>query len=214
MKPLYLSPSEIRFSQDSINNVFDNKSTYRNTNIGETLDALCEGRSKLKEIPTISVVWKNGHWFTLDNRRLWVFRHLERLRKCNKIPVKRSNYMPVEKFTTTNDGKTIEVRGEIGGRWHKKNVPPKSSVDNQGRCNGFEMHTGHQNVQSSSSNKIRRPVSKPRISSPEAQYISIPIEEPEEHDTSLHKQLVPDKIRQKPNEVYKSKKNGCSCVIL
>ncbi|KAL3876406.1 hypothetical protein ACJMK2_034255 [Sinanodonta woodiana] len=187
-----LYPSEIRYSQDSINNVFDNKSTYRYTYIGETLDDLCEGKSNIEDIPTISVVRKNGQWFTLDNRRLWVFRHLERLRKCTKIPVKQSYSIPDEKFTTNNDGKTIKVRGKKGGRWHKKNTPPKSLADDTARCNWSERQTGLQNGQPPSSNQITRQISQPRISPDER----ITIRDPEEQDTTLHNH------------------NICSCVIL
>jgi len=40
-----LKPSEIYYSQDSINNVFDKRSAHSYRRIGETLDDLCEHRS-------------------------------------------------------------------------------------------------------------------------------------------------------------------------
>jgi len=39
-----LRPSEIFYSQDSINNTFDRKSQHSYKYIGETLDDICEGR--------------------------------------------------------------------------------------------------------------------------------------------------------------------------
>jgi len=63
---------------------------------------------------------RNGRWITSDNRRLWVFRQLERLGKCNEITVRITYYIPDDKITSTNRGKNVIVRGPPGGRWHKK----------------------------------------------------------------------------------------------
>ncbi|KAK3612470.1 hypothetical protein CHS0354_032086 [Potamilus streckersoni] len=123
MRILYLQPSHIRYSQDSINNYFDSKSIHSNIRIGETLDDLCEGRCRIEDIENISVVKKDGMWFTADNRRLWVFRNLERLGKCTKIPVYVTNYIPNHKFTTDNDGESVFVRRNPGGRWHLESTP-------------------------------------------------------------------------------------------
>ncbi|KAK3612469.1 hypothetical protein CHS0354_032085 [Potamilus streckersoni] len=123
MDVLYLRPSEIRYSQDSINNVFDGKSTHRNKLIGETLDDLCEGICCLENIPSISVMKKNGKWFSADNRRLWVFKHLERHGKCREIPVYETYFIPDRKFTTINEGESIRVRRDPGGIWYRKTDP-------------------------------------------------------------------------------------------
>ncbi|XP_053400810.1 uncharacterized protein LOC123558238 [Mercenaria mercenaria] len=123
---MYLKPSEIFFSQDSINNVFDKNCGHKYKPIGETLDALCEGRCSVGSIPTISVVKHNNKWFTADNRRLWVFRNLERLGKCDKIYVSEGFYIPPSKFTTYNGGESVYVRnGSPGGFWHRKSSVKK-----------------------------------------------------------------------------------------
>jgi hypothetical protein len=62
-----LKPSEICFSQAEINNVFDKRSCHPHKNLGETLDELVEGRCRISDIPTISVVWRNEKWVTTDN---------------------------------------------------------------------------------------------------------------------------------------------------
>ena len=67
-----LKPSKIRYTQDSINNHFDRRGLHRQKLIGETLDDLIEGRINVDDIPKINVVKRNGEWFTVDNRRLWV----------------------------------------------------------------------------------------------------------------------------------------------
>jgi hypothetical protein len=79
VNPLHLKmelrPSEIYYSQDSIMNRFGDYTPHGNTCIGETLDQLLNGHCNVQSIPNISVVQRNGKWFTSDNRRLWVFPH-------------------------------------------------------------------------------------------------------------------------------------------
>ncbi|KAH3781559.1 hypothetical protein DPMN_159390 [Dreissena polymorpha] len=57
---------------------------------------------------------------TMDNRRLWVFKELERLGKCDSVPVNVDDSIPSEKLTTDNGGVTIDVRGCPGGTWYTK----------------------------------------------------------------------------------------------
>ncbi|WAQ95667.1 hypothetical protein MAR_028357 [Mya arenaria] len=118
-----LKPSEIYFSQDSINNVFGKRCRHSYHLIGESLDAICENRCSIHSIPTISVMKKNGRWITSDNRRLWVFRQLERLGKCKTVPVHTTDHIPAGKMTALNSGDSVHVRGNPGGRWHLKPKP-------------------------------------------------------------------------------------------
>jgi hypothetical protein len=121
-----LKPSEIFYSQDSIMNRFQ-CGKY----IGATLDELCDGGCVIEQIPTISVDQMNGKWVTGDNRRLWVFRHLERLGKCPEdgVPVRYHGYINPSKFTTVNGGASIRVRrGSPGGRWYVKAAPPRRTA--------------------------------------------------------------------------------------
>ena len=117
---MHILPSEICFSQESINNCFDSKCEHANVKIGETLDKLCEGEIGVYDIPTIQVVLKDGKYFTADNRRLWVFREMEKLDKCREIPVRvDGNFKYGKKFTTCNGGTSVTVRGDPGGRWYQ-----------------------------------------------------------------------------------------------
>jgi len=68
-------------------------------------------------------VQRHGKWVTADNRRLWVFRQLERLGKCDTIPVRITNYIPVGKLTSYNGGESVVVRGSPGGYWHNRPTP-------------------------------------------------------------------------------------------
>ena len=125
---LRLKPSEIMFSQATINNVFDRKSRHRNTLVGETLDDICEGRCLMDNLPSISVMKRDGKWVTSDNRRLWVFRELERLGKCDSITVNETSYIDARKLNSSNGGVSVGFhRGRSpGGRWH--NSPTVVSV--------------------------------------------------------------------------------------
>lgn len=68
-----------------------------------------------RDFPRIEVAKVNGYWYTADNRRLWVFRQLEKLNKCRRIPVDVIDEIPRHKMTTKNDGLYITVRGHPGG---------------------------------------------------------------------------------------------------
>ena len=103
---IQLKPSEIRFSQDSISNKFDS-----NVYIGDTLDDLIKGHIRITDIPTISVKNVNGNWVSADNRRLWVFQHLEQFGKCETIQVIETGYIPPFKYSSTNDGLSVKIRG-------------------------------------------------------------------------------------------------------
>ena len=118
-------PSDIYFSQATINSYFDSKSKHASFKIGETLDELCEGNITVRDIPKIRVVWKDGKYYTEDNRRLWVFKQLEKLGGCGEIKVLASDsyermFRREEKFTTTNGGTDVTIRGPPGGSWYKK----------------------------------------------------------------------------------------------
>lgn len=130
-----LKPSEIYFSQAEINNVFNQRSCHRYKHIGETLDELVEGRCSIADIPTISVVWKNEKWVTVDNRRLWVFRHLEKLGKCTTIWVNPTSIIDPRKLDSTNGGRTVIFHpGRVSsGKWHHRvaSIDPYQFTSNQ-----------------------------------------------------------------------------------
>ncbi|XP_071158506.1 uncharacterized protein [Mytilus edulis] len=122
-----LRPSEIYFSQEEINSRFDKNSRHGGKNIGETLDELMEERCSINSIPKIRVMWMDGKWVTADNRRLWVFRHLEKLEKCTTISVDRTYEIPSRKLKSLNGGKTVRFypRRFATGKWHQR----VSSID-------------------------------------------------------------------------------------
>ena len=88
-----LAPSKIYYSQDSISNRFGKSTGHAGVLIGETLDAIIEGKCHINDIKTIEVAKVNGIFRTADNRRLWVFKKLEGLGLCAEIPVNLVHYI-------------------------------------------------------------------------------------------------------------------------
>ncbi|KAL3859190.1 hypothetical protein ACJMK2_009419 [Sinanodonta woodiana] len=109
-----LKPSLIYFCQETIKNCFPSHGK-----IGFVLDKIYEGSISINTIPMISICKKGGKWFTTDNRRLWIFQQLEKLRKCSKIDVRITHYIPRNKFTTKNGGVSVTIRGDPGSKYAK-----------------------------------------------------------------------------------------------
>ncbi|XP_021354750.1 uncharacterized protein LOC110451197 [Mizuhopecten yessoensis] len=157
---LTLRPSEIRFSQDSISNVFHEKTNHADTHIGETLDALLTGKCNISEIPPITVVYMNENWYSADNRRLWVFRKLEELGQCTEIPVQKGRRrIPRKKLTTKNDGTDIRVRRDPGGyHWRHWNDDQTSddlcSDDQSSFFDDEDYENGYTEITVAESNEI------------------------------------------------------------
>lgn len=110
-----IKPSNIHFSVAIIDNVFHRNSHHCYSRIGETLDSLCEGKIKIRDIPPISVIRYNSGWLTVNNRRLWVFRQMERLGKCARIPVVVVKEIAVLTYITEVK---VTVRENPGGIWY------------------------------------------------------------------------------------------------
>ncbi|CAC5394658.1 unnamed protein product [Mytilus coruscus] len=108
-----LRPSEIFFSQDSIANIWGKHTPFNAKFIGDTLDELLTESISLRDIPNITSVLINGKFYTVDNRRLWVFRKAEELGFLDDIEFHHvtQRHVNLTKFTTTNGGISIRIRG-------------------------------------------------------------------------------------------------------
>ena len=81
-----LRPRDICFKQKLLPSSFDDGIPVR-----ETLQQLANEEILIEDLPSIDVVWcqQKWVWYTLNNRRLWVFRELEKMGKCQYIATKR-----------------------------------------------------------------------------------------------------------------------------
>jgi hypothetical protein len=106
-----INPGDVRFSQDSVGANFKNGSS-----VNDTAAALRNGDISANDFPTIRLVERDGHMFTLDNRRLVAFQ------KAGIPDVPYVMASPEEvaaeawKFTTKDSGASILVRG-INETW-------------------------------------------------------------------------------------------------
>lgn len=101
-----IAPSEIRFTQDNIGSVFRD-----GRGVNRAIEEIESGRIKVENFPAIRVARKNNKYYSLDNRRLYVFRVLEKRGLIRTVPVVFQKHY--DKFTTINDGRSIYVRGEV-----------------------------------------------------------------------------------------------------
>ena len=100
-----VDPNKIRFSQDSINYNF--KPPYENQTIDNFAKLIKNGDIKTDPI---RIVEKDGKVYTLDNRRLQGYQQAGvdvNYNKLNHVP-KRQEF----KFTTKNDGTSINIRNK------------------------------------------------------------------------------------------------------
>ena len=102
-----MKPSEIFYSQNSIKYRFENGRT-----ISSTFDVCVKEPDVIKRIRKMRVFQKDGKWFSMDNRRLWVFKKLEAEGHIKDVSVKRTsiNQLPDDKFTTKNGGVDVYIR--------------------------------------------------------------------------------------------------------
>ncbi|XP_076820898.1 uncharacterized protein LOC143466152 [Clavelina lepadiformis] len=83
---------------------------------------------RASDFPAITVVKKDGKYYSLDNRRLYIFRVLHHKGKLPTIAVYLTNdSINPSKFTTKNDGRKICVR-QGSTLHHEIPTPPPSPV--------------------------------------------------------------------------------------
>lgn len=106
-----LHPANIHFTQNSVSDTFRDGTT-----IDDSLNDLVRGVVNKWDIPMTKVVFRWGRWWTLNNRRLLVFK---KFRRCGKIkaeiiPWARMNKeLWKRKFTTENQGVFVRVRESV-----------------------------------------------------------------------------------------------------
>src|SRR5580765_4603712 len=101
-----MDPNKVRFSQASVSYRFKDGRTIEDLAAG-----LKSGAVPAAEVPPLRLVEREGNLFTLDNRRLEAFR-----RAGVEMPWRMATPDEIAaegwKFTTTNDGVSVRVRGE------------------------------------------------------------------------------------------------------
>ena len=104
-----LSPSDIRFTQDSIRKTFGD-----GRDVNNTIRQILRGELSVLSLPRIRVVNVGGCYFAFDNRRLYVYRVLQfrGFLKTVQVNLAPSTQLQPDKWTTTNEGQSVSVRRE------------------------------------------------------------------------------------------------------
>mmetsp|Transcript_66334 Transcript_66334/g.154101 ORF Transcript_66334/g.154101 Transcript_66334/m.154101 type:complete len:211 (-) Transcript_66334:13-645(-) len=104
--PSELPLCEIYYTQDSIADHFQDGRMLR-----QTKHELQSGRTTVHDIPIITVVWYNSKWFTVDNRRVCVYKSVHPA--SFKIPVRIGvvDERFYNKLKQPHGGTSVSVRG-------------------------------------------------------------------------------------------------------
>ena len=103
----HLPVGEIYYTQKSCASYFQDGRTLRE--LGEELRW---GIKTLGQVALITVVEHNGRWFSVDNRRLLVFKTVCSPFTVIEVLVGRHDHRFTRKFTTTTNGESIKMRGK------------------------------------------------------------------------------------------------------
>lgn len=106
----FIDPATVRFSQSSVSPSFSSGGSIENLAAG-----LRSGDIPPGEVPPIRLVERDGNLFTLDNRRLVAFQQAG-VSVPYRMATAAEENAEKWKFTTTNAGTSIRIRGG-GGVW-------------------------------------------------------------------------------------------------
>lgn len=82
------SPELIRFCQNEIFHKFQARLPHEMKKLTDVLKDLYNGRERIDNFPKITVTVKNDMLFSLDNRRLWIFKEYQKKYPSTKIQVR------------------------------------------------------------------------------------------------------------------------------
>src|SRR6218665_2837461 len=106
---LTLSPSDIRYSQDSISNKFSDGNL-----LTSTFAKLISGQLSVTSLPTLECVSKDGYWYAASgNRRLFLYKKLQEAGALSSITVLKKHSFGRRNFTTKCSGVYVRCRGSM-----------------------------------------------------------------------------------------------------
>lgn len=110
---VYMYPSEIRFTHDSIQSNFrDGRS------IPDTFRQILMKNVAVESLPLMEVMKYEGEWFVVrGNRRLFLFQELEKRSYLKQVRVQTRNFNPDlfnKQYTSPNRGTSVRIRSGYG----------------------------------------------------------------------------------------------------
>ena len=119
-----LDPEDVYFTHARVRPFFSSCGRR----LDETLADIADGHTRIEDLPTITVLDAGDHYFSLNNRRLWVFKELRSRGIIEKVRVRVKEALPREKERYTTDrcvlnAKVMKEHGGTGGDdGHSKNT--------------------------------------------------------------------------------------------
>lgn len=110
---VYMYPSEIRFTHDSI------QSNFRDgCSIPDTFRQILMKNIAVESLPLMEVMKYEGEWFVVrGNRRLFLFQELEKRGYLKQVRVQTRNFNPDlfnKQYTSPNRGTSVRIRSGYG----------------------------------------------------------------------------------------------------
>ncbi|CAH1785447.1 unnamed protein product [Owenia fusiformis] len=106
-----LNPAEILYTQDIVKCHFED-----GTNLADTFRSLLYGTSSPGDLESMDVMlWDQKYWVVEGNRRLYLFKQLEKLnitKQITAIKIPEEKWMWRKIFRNSNHGKTVSVINE------------------------------------------------------------------------------------------------------
>ncbi|XP_078492379.1 uncharacterized protein LOC144748209 [Ciona intestinalis] len=114
-------PRNVRFTRDTIKSHFQNN---HEASVNQTISKVVDGSILIEDFPIIEVIKIGNELYSLDNRRLYMYRVLEFKQFLEKMQIKIISKKKLRdwKFRTRNDGKSIEVKN--GETLEHAHAPP------------------------------------------------------------------------------------------
>ncbi|CAK8678768.1 unnamed protein product [Clavelina lepadiformis] len=108
-----LSPSKVKFTQDSVALCFK-----KGRPLNEVCEEIARGVLSADDFPNVRVLVRDGNYYGVDNRRLYIFRVLCKLGILRAITVCKFDEFDRE-ITTDNDGCHVRIRNQKdnNGKW-------------------------------------------------------------------------------------------------
>ncbi|XP_062583857.1 uncharacterized protein LOC134245602 [Saccostrea cucullata] len=108
---VYMRPSQIRYTHDSI------QANFRNgTPMEHTFRQLVFQKIQVDSLPMIQVTQHNGYWYVVrGNRRLFLLKKLEKLGRVTTVQMVKKPFDPDvfnRQYTTKDNGISVRIRGD------------------------------------------------------------------------------------------------------
>eukprot|EP00929_Paragymnodinium_shiwhaense_P084736 TRINITY_DN45339_c0_g1_i1.p2 TRINITY_DN45339_c0_g1~~TRINITY_DN45339_c0_g1_i1.p2 ORF type:complete len:271 (-),score=83.48 TRINITY_DN45339_c0_g1_i1:449-1261(-) len=109
-KERMIDVGEIRFTQEHVYDSFNSNSDRANLNVVGLIEAILAGEKTPRDLPLIRVAVKQGAYWCVDNRRLFVYKHC----KLGQIPVEVHDWKDTREFELKWKNGLL-TRGSTGG---------------------------------------------------------------------------------------------------